>query len=258
MSFSADDFLRAYPADKREFDSNFVLLSRVGRWCFYPSRWLMSLGVAANQVTYASYIAILAGGALLAMGSRVSMVLGVLAMLLYQLLDCVDGVIARHMQQRSAHGAYLDTMGSHVATALIWVGIAVGQLVHPDAWNPSFFGLGEKWVIACGFGAALFSSLADVAAYVGELLESERAELQSAETSVGESGRTARDKLLLVRNNVTSCGGIVLPLLLVAAAAGVSSLILFVYFWVHLLDALLQICRHAWRALRLDSARMKD
>ena len=250
---SADDFWAAYPAEKQAFDSDYLLLSYMARWAFRPSRWLLRLGVGANQVTYASYLAIALGSTLLAIGSRPYAVLGVLMMFLYLLLDCVDGIIARHTGQGSAYGAFLDTLGAHLAVLALWVGTAVGQMLQPDPWNLRFSGLiGESWITVFGLCAVSLALLSDLAAYV---CEHEYPLEKPEETNGGERiseppigrGRRVYVALLYARKNVTSLGGIVLPLVLLASYFRFTSVLLFAYFWIYLVDVLLQIIRYAWR-----------
>jgi phosphatidylglycerophosphate synthase len=59
-------------------------------------------------------------------------VLGVVAVQLYLLLDCVDGEIARWKQQFSLSGVYLDRVGAYLCDAAVLVGFGLRAA---DLWG---------------------------------------------------------------------------------------------------------------------------
>lgn len=88
-------------------------------------RHLVPTSVTPNQLTYLMTVCgVLAAPALLVPGIT-GAVLGVLAVQLYLLLDCVDGEIARWKKQYSLSGVYLDRVGAYLTDAAVLVGFGL-------------------------------------------------------------------------------------------------------------------------------------
>ncbi|MFE4533820.1 CDP-alcohol phosphatidyltransferase family protein [Streptomyces scopuliridis] len=95
-------------------------------------RYLVNTRVTPNQLTYVMTVAgALAAPALLVPGIP-GAVLGVLAVQLYLLLDCVDGEIARWKKQYSMTGVYLDRVAAYLCDAAVLLGFG---LRGADLWG---------------------------------------------------------------------------------------------------------------------------
>lgn len=95
-------------------------------------RYLVNTNVTPNQVTYVMTVAgALAAPALLVPGIA-GAVLGVLAVQLYLLLDCVDGELARWKNQYSMTGVYLDRVAAYLCDAAVLVGFGLRAA---DLWG---------------------------------------------------------------------------------------------------------------------------
>ncbi|MFE4369484.1 CDP-alcohol phosphatidyltransferase family protein [Streptomyces sp. NPDC056835] len=95
-------------------------------------RYLVNTRVTPNQVTYVMTVAgALAAPALLVPGIT-GAVLGVLAVQLYLLLDCVDGEIARWKKQYSMTGVYLDRVAAYLCDAAVLLGFGLRAA---DLWG---------------------------------------------------------------------------------------------------------------------------
>ncbi|MQY10528.1 hypothetical protein SRB5_06360 [Streptomyces sp. RB5] len=95
-------------------------------------RHLVNTRVTPNQLTYLMTVAgALALPALLVPGIP-GAVLGVLAVQMYLLLDCVDGEIARWKKQFSLGGVYLDRVGAYLCDAAVLVGFGLRAA---DLWG---------------------------------------------------------------------------------------------------------------------------
>jgi phosphatidylglycerophosphate synthase len=96
------------------------------------TRLLVTTKVTPNQLTYVMTLAgVLAAPALLVPGIW-GAVLGVVAVQLYLLLDCVDGEVARWKQQFSLSGVYLDRVGAYLCDAAVLVGFGLRAA---DLWG---------------------------------------------------------------------------------------------------------------------------
>lgn len=97
------------------------------------TRVLVNTKVTPNQLTYVMTLAgVLAAPALLVPGIW-GAVLGVVAVQLYLLLDCVDGEVARWKKQFSLSGVYLDRVGAYLCDAAVLVGFGLRAA---DLWGP--------------------------------------------------------------------------------------------------------------------------
>ncbi|MFJ9211842.1 CDP-diacylglycerol--glycerol-3-phosphate 3-phosphatidyltransferase [Streptomyces sp. L-9-10] len=95
-------------------------------------RYLVNTRVTPNQLTYVMTVAgALAAPALLVPGIT-GAVLGVLAVQLYLLLDCVDGEIARWKKQYSMTGVYLDRVAAYLCDAAVLLGFGLRAA---DLWG---------------------------------------------------------------------------------------------------------------------------
>ncbi|MFI8100455.1 CDP-alcohol phosphatidyltransferase family protein [Streptomyces sp. NPDC086023] len=96
------------------------------------TRVLVGTKVTPNQLTYLMTLAgVLALPALLVPGIW-GAVLGVAAVQLYLLLDCVDGEVARWKKQYSLSGVYLDRVGAYLCDAAVLVGMGLRAA---DLWG---------------------------------------------------------------------------------------------------------------------------
>jgi phosphatidylglycerophosphate synthase len=95
-------------------------------------RFLVNTRVTPDQLTSAMTVCgVLAAPALLVPGIP-GAVLGVLAVQLYLLLDCVDGEVARWKQQFSLGGVYLDRVGAYLCDAAVLTGLGLRAA---DLWG---------------------------------------------------------------------------------------------------------------------------
>ncbi|MEV1019634.1 CDP-alcohol phosphatidyltransferase family protein [Streptomyces sp. NPDC050264] len=95
-------------------------------------RHLVNTKVTPNQLTYLMTVCgVLAAPALLLPGIW-GAVLGVVAVQLYLLLDCVDGEIARWRKQYSLAGVWMDRVGAYLTDAAVLVGFGLRAA---DLWG---------------------------------------------------------------------------------------------------------------------------
>ncbi|MFE3517940.1 CDP-alcohol phosphatidyltransferase family protein [Streptomyces sp. NPDC059166] len=96
------------------------------------TRRLVNTKVTPNQLTYVMTVAgVLAAPALLVPGIPGAL-LGVLAVQLYLLFDCVDGEVARWKKQYSLAGVYLDRVAAYLCDAAVLVGFGLRAA---DLWG---------------------------------------------------------------------------------------------------------------------------
>ena len=116
----------------------------VDRWfarrvSIYLTWLLVHLPLTANQVTVASFVAMLAGAVCLALPGRAPLA-GAGLLLIGYVLDCCDGEIARFRGQTSLRGMYLDTLAHAATIPAIFAAAGIGQLVRHGTVEALAFG----------------------------------------------------------------------------------------------------------------------
>jgi phosphatidylglycerophosphate synthase len=97
------------------------------------TRMLLPTRITPNQTTVAGVLVGVAGGWLLGAASTAGVLVGIAALLVSSVLDCVDGEIARVKFTESKIGHVLDVTGDTLVHASLLAGIAM-QLGRTGAW----------------------------------------------------------------------------------------------------------------------------
>lgn len=98
---------------------------------FYPTAWLLNLGLSANQTTWLSIAVLVTGCILLATGNYSAAIIGALLVNIWIILDFVDGNIARYCNTFSAYGDFLDFLGASIAH-LVFFAMGIGVYNNQD------------------------------------------------------------------------------------------------------------------------------
>lgn len=105
-----DEILATYSPEKRQWDRTYPWIAFVLRPASFVITWLLPSWVTANQVTLLSYAVALASLLLMANGSQSAFVAGSVLLVLFNLIDCVDGNLARLRGSSSRFGRFLDAL----------------------------------------------------------------------------------------------------------------------------------------------------
>jgi phosphatidylglycerophosphate synthase len=73
-----------------------------------------------------------AGGCAYAFGSQVSCLIGAFFYLLFNILDCSDGQLARLKKNGTSVGRLVDGIADYIAAIAVYIGIAIGYSNDPD------------------------------------------------------------------------------------------------------------------------------
>jgi phosphatidylglycerophosphate synthase len=113
-------------------------------------------GVTPNQLTLLSMVFGILGGVSLALGTTSALVAGGVFFLLYNIVDCSDGQLARLNHSGTHLGRILDGLADYVVSLAAYVGIGIGYAGASD--EPLFM-----WVLTAvaGFSNAAQSGLLD-------------------------------------------------------------------------------------------------
>lgn len=123
--YSLSAIRASLPAEKNRADSVWTRI--ILRPLSIPVAWLaIRLGISANGVSYISAVTALAGGALLATGRNVPMLIGAVFLNIFAVMDCADGNIARVTGTSGPWGGWADALSGYSAylAALLGAGMA--------------------------------------------------------------------------------------------------------------------------------------
>lgn len=211
--------------EKRKSAKNDYFAFYIGR----PLSYIVTIpflytNISPNTVSLISIIPIIVGFVLMCIGStNAVLIVGWLMFFLWNLLDGVDGNIARYKKQFSTMGSVYDAMSGYIAMVL------------------SFFG----WGVAAAHNPGLFQSIVQLppdfyiilGALSGIFVIFPRFIMHKAITTLGDQGsmKTVKDKsgygfVKLIALNLTSIAGFVQVLMLIAVVFNIMDLFTIGYF----------------------------
>jgi phosphatidylglycerophosphate synthase len=88
--------------------------------------------ITPNNLTVAALVMGIIGGCFYALGSRKGLFMGALFYLLFNILDCSDGQLARLKRNGTATGRIIDGVADYLAAIAIYTGIGIGFASHAD------------------------------------------------------------------------------------------------------------------------------
>ena len=117
---------------------------------------IYSTNITPNQLTVISMVFGVIGGFFYSFGNHNAFITGAVLVLLYNVVDCSDGQLARLKKNGTAVGRILDGIADYVVSVAVYFGIAFGYA--NSSSNPLFW-----WIItaAAGLSNAIQSGLLD-------------------------------------------------------------------------------------------------
>lgn len=106
--------------------SSWYVINVQRRLSIYITWLLLHTPISANQVTVLFIIIGLIGALFLTFGTKWYFVSGAFLLLLYGILDCVDGEIARYRKTESSTGIFLELMGHNIVDSSVFVCLSFG------------------------------------------------------------------------------------------------------------------------------------
>lgn len=216
---------RTMSPEKRKSAKNDYFAFYVGR----PLSYILTIpflytNISPNAVSLISIVPIIIGFIVMCLGkTKVVLVIGWAMFFLWNLLDGVDGNIARYKKQFSKMGSVYDAMSGYIAMVL------------------SFFG----WGVAAAHNPGIFQNMIQLpldsyiilGALSGIFVIFPRFIMHKAITTLGDQGsmKSVKDKseygfIKLVALNLTSIAGFVQVLMLVAVIFNIMDMFTIGYF----------------------------
>ena len=183
----------------------------------------LNLGISANSTTNLSILVEIVGCALLAFGGYKTRIAGVLLILLWAILDCVDGEIARFRKTGSSLGSFLDDLGAIILYALLYLSVGITISINSD---------GLLYPLIIGALSSIFAILRWVVNFHYKITLASSNKKYEKFFSSDNSG-TSFAKYFYV--NSSTFGGFVLPLLLIFTVSGTLHIFNIIYLGINLL-----------------------
>ncbi len=146
------------------------------------ARWLQSIGVTPNMISFTGFALTIGSAALLATGY---LLIGGFILWAAAMLDMVDGTLARISESESKFGAFLDSTLDRYSESITFLGLAVYYANQNNAQTPLlliFFTLVGSWAVS--YTRARAEGL-DIECNVGFLQRPERLVLLIASLILG-------------------------------------------------------------------------
>lgn len=128
----------------------------ISRFLFRPIGFLLTwvairVGLTTEAVSWLSGVVGLAGCLCLVSGYENMLPIGIGLLLFFNLLDCVDGSIARTMKTENPYGRFLDSICGGIIDLAFWGVIGIMAFRHPQylCW-PNPFGFNAVFWLATG------------------------------------------------------------------------------------------------------------
>jgi len=144
---------------KREYERYLPLSRFVFRPVGFLATWVaIRVGLTTEAVAWLSGIVGIVGCVCLATGHESFLPVGIGLLLFFNLLDCVDGSIARTMKTANPYGRFLDSICGGIVDFAFWVIIGIMAFRHPQylCW-PNPLGHGSIFWLAIGGLTCYFS-----------------------------------------------------------------------------------------------------
>ena len=116
MKYSFADVLVSLTPEKRKADG--TMTTFLFRPVSYPVAWLcLNLNISPNTVTYVSALGCLVAAVLVLFPSTICHIIAMILFILFAVLDCADGNMARTLNKKSRYGGWVDAAGGYIAYA---------------------------------------------------------------------------------------------------------------------------------------------
>ena len=154
MKYDYKFFMDGYPDWKKKKDS-FLVRNFFRPISFYTAAFAANHSISANQVSFLSLIIAIASAALYLFDNRMCHIIGAFLILLWMVMDCTDGNLARSVKKQS-YGDFADGISSYILINFLF--IALGMAAYRT--GGLLFENNNVWIVFIGALAASFDSLA--------------------------------------------------------------------------------------------------
>ncbi len=232
-----------YTDQKKDFNSKYIWWHYTfEKLAIYIAAFLIKFDISANLISVISLIFGLFGCAFIAVSSEKYFILGIMLIFVWQILDDVDGHIARTKKSTDL-GKYLDDSGANLMYAFFYASMGISFISYTD----NGYGLinitqdetlTRFTVIISGLLSSIFISLNTIFSFHYRLLSSQSENLSKIEIADPIKSHNIQFLLRFYRglsSNILEFPGFLVPLVLIAHAVGYLSILLIVLAFFNLM-----------------------
>ena len=249
--YCKQDFLKDYPEWKRKKDP--LIVRYIFRpISFYFSSFCANHDISANEVSVFSVFIGLGGCILFLFGSYSLGIVGACIILLWLLLDCIDGNLARTIGHQP-FGDFVDALSSY--TLVAFIGVSIGTMVF--RCGGLFVEQGNPICIIVGAIASTSDTLMRLAyqKYRSNRIELEEKGIISKENDIVKDHDSVNSLLVRIEMELGMAG--VLPVaILVASIFGALDIVILYMFFYYTGSSLVMISKYVKKAMTYKSIRI--
>ncbi len=215
-------------------------------------------GLSANQVTLISLFLGLSGCFWMAFGGYWGRLFGLFLLTGWQVLDDVDGHVARTMKTSSKLGEFLDDCGANIMYGSVFLALGVGLALTPEPSLAGVSGLvgidtqSRVMIVAFGALAALSTALRSLIALRYSII-TRSSHSNNEQTRTRSKLKNLRNLYIWTHQNFLEFPGFFVPGLVLASVFGLTSWLLLMYTVLWCLDTVFAFVLHARNLAALDA-----
>ncbi|GEM_PF-603354 len=203
-SFPTLQDIRAAQGLKKAYDRYLLLGPHLFRPVGYVVAWfVVRAGISSEGISWLSGLVGLGGCVLLVSGAEGAIPAGLGLLLFFNVLDCVDGSIARVLKTENPYGRFLDSICGGVIDLVFWAIVGIMAFQHPSLLHwPQPLGYGSLfWLAVGGATCFLFIWLGYLEMCFDQILRPDWDKIQSRERGEDSPLNAAESNLLLGPSN---------------------------------------------------------
>jgi hypothetical protein len=97
---------------------------------FFFIKLIYRTEITPNQISLLALITGVIGGALFALDTITASILAAVLLIIYDVLDCSDGMLARLKKTGTVIGRIIDGISDYIVTIVAYIGIGIGLTIH--------------------------------------------------------------------------------------------------------------------------------
>ena len=217
----------------KNYEYNSFLIKILRPLSYFPSSVFVNLGFSATQVTLLNYIVVLVSLATLIFFDKNFLFISALLLILWQLLDIVDGNIARFLKQTSNLGGFLDHMLGIFLLISLYPIIGLKLILNNDLLN--FLFLENNLIIFISCFTSILSLLFRLTGfYVHNIFKNSPIDDYKYDNLSSLKKNNFSQKIIFFLRNAEMLGGYQILFFLFFCIINFLDLFILIYFFINL------------------------
>ena len=251
--YSIKDIINSTTEEKNKFNNSFLWWKIAVKYpALYLTKIFLWFKINPNSVTSISILIGLTGLYLIAFGNYLYNLLGILLVYIWQLLDDVDGNIARTTDCTSKYGEFLDDLGAIIMYGFLFYALGINVALNPDIYTgyDNYFLSALPYSVSVFIAASICSILCVLRLYQNFLFKKVTVNIPKPNSQSLVSRKQILNISLVynyLRSNTLEFMGFLLPTILICYKMKNIDILIIIYFILFLCDFLLTTYAHLSR-----------